>query len=623
MHERLQVSAIRRRLVPALLWGVLLVLVQAALWVSPVLSKDDTPIPYTLRFDAEDAVLAEFEAPLREVSLSVSLSDNPPRTRPALNRRLEQDVERFVRLLRSRGYYQADVSYRLEKAGADGSDVVAAFRIEPGTLFLIEEVLIAADGEAPDDASDSLLTELGLDLGAPATAQSVLVGQTSLERHYRRNGHPIAKVTDRTTTIVPERHTMRVTYRVQRGPKAIFGAALFNGLEQVETAYVEQQITWQPGQDYDVSLVEDFQRRLVQTGLFESAVVAPVTDGFSETSSDDSPVSTDIRVTVQERPHRSLGFGASYSTSIGPTARAFWEHRNLFGQAERFRSALILSPIERGVDVTFRKPYFLQDDQAFLTQGDFKEVTSDAFDERRAEAFVGVERRLSETWSATIGPTLDLISQESDTVSESEVVLLGVRGNLKRDNTDNLLNPTRGGRLDLALSPYQDVMSSADPFVSAAVVGSRYLQIDGDGDFVLAGRAKIGAILGTELADVPASKRFYAGGGGSVRGYGFQRLGPLDGSLDPIGGRSILEFGAELRFKVTEEFGIVPFVEAGNVYLEDVPPLAEFDLRWGAGIGVRYFTEFGPIRFDVAVPIDQRENIDDPFQLYVSLGQAF
>lgn len=581
------------------------------------------PLSYSVVFQAADSALADFEANLREISLSVTLIDEPPKTQPGLKRRAEQDVERIFKLLRSRGHYDASVSFRILTDADLNTTHRVVFEFDPGPIYLIEEVLVVEDDRAPVPASEEVLKQLGLDLGAPATAQSIISAQTALERFFRRAGRPIAKVEKRTTKIVPERHSMRVTYKVQRGPTATFGMTVYEGLEGVEEKYLGRQVPWQFGDTYDARLIEEFQRKLVQSGLFESVLVAPVTDGIADAESDLEPVPVNVRVTVQERPHRSLGFGASYSTSIGPAARAFWEHRNIFGQAERFRGALVLSPVERGVDLTYRKPFFLREDQAFLAQGDFKDVTSDAFDERHAEAFAGVERRLSDTWTATVGPTVDLISQESESVRESEVVLLGFRGNLNWDSTDNLLNPTRGGRIDLALSPYKVAISSGDPFLSTAVVGSTYLQIDNDGDFILAGRTKLGAIIGAELVNVPAGKRFYAGGGGSVRGYGFQRLGPLDGSLDPTGGRSVLELGAEMRFKVTEDFGIVPFMEAGNVYVEDIPPLGESDLRWGAGIGVRYFTEFGPIRFDVAVPIDQRENIDDPFQLYISLGQAF
>ena len=137
----------------------------------------------------------------------------------------------------------------------------------------------------------------------------------------------------------------------------------------------------------------------------------------------------------------------------------------------------------------------------------------------------------------------------------------------------------------------------------------------------LAGWGRIGSIFGDQSADIPATKRLYGGGGGSVRAFGYQMLGPLDASGDPLGGRSQLELGLELRGRITEKIGGVVFVEGGNVYEDPVPDLGE-EFLWGAGVGLRYFTDLGPIRVDVALPVNPREE-DDDFQVYVSLGQAF
>ena len=134
-------------------------------------------------------------------------------------------------------------------------------------------------------------------------------------------------------------------------------------------------------------------------------------------------------------------------------------------------------------------------------------------------------------------------------------------------------------------------------------------------------RASVGSIVGSSRSNVPRSKRFFAGGGGSIRGFGYQEAGPEDDSGDPIGGRSLFEASGEFRFKVTDSIGMVAFVDAGNVYETNYPDLSE-DLYVGAGLGLRYYTGFGPVRFDVGVPVTERGNAD-AFQIYISLGQAF
>jgi translocation and assembly module TamA len=138
---------------------------------------------------------------------------------------------------------------------------------------------------------------------------------------------------------------------------------------------------------------------------------------------------------------------------------------------------------------------------------------------------------------------------------------------------------------------------------------------------VIAARAKLGSIAGADTDSVPASERFYAGGGGSIRGYGYQQVGPVDSNGDPTGGRSLFEVGLETRFRVWGPIGLVTFVEAGDVY-ESVYPAPFQSVLVGAGFGLRYFTAVGPIRVDLAFPLDRRPG-DDPFQFYVSIGQAF
>lgn len=152
--------------------------------------------------------------------------------------------------------------------------------------------------------------------------------------------------------------------------------------------------------------------------------------------------------------------------------------------------------------------------------------------------------------------------------------------------------------------------------------GSAYYSLDAEHRYILAGRAKIGSLIGESRNSVPADKRFYAGGGSSIRGYPFQKVGPLDDNGDPIGGRSLLEVSGEFRARVWGNFGVVPFIDGGTVYNSVVPNLTD-TVRWGAGLGLRYYTAIGPVRVDLATPLNPRKDVDDPIQFYISLGQSF
>ena len=190
------------------------------------------------------------------------------------------------------------------------------------------------------------------------------------------------------------------------------------------------------------------------------------------------------------------------------------------------------------------------------------------------------------------------------------------------DSSGNLLDPSRGGRVILQLAPFQDIETTDLNFLKSRITATRYLRLLKAPSLVLAGRASLGVINGTSLLDIPPDERFYAGGGGSIRGYAYQSVGPLDEGDDPIGGRSVLELSAELRFMLTDRIGMVTFLDGGSAFASTFPDSSE-DLQWAAGLGFRYFTPIGPLRLDVGFPLDRRTEIDDAFQIYVSIGQAF
>ncbi len=135
----------------------------------------------------------------------------------------------------------------------------------------------------------------------------------------------------------------------------------------------------------------------------------------------------------------------------------------------------------------------------------------------------------------------------------------------------------------------------------------------------IAGRARVGSIVGAARDDIAPSRRYYSGGGGSVRGFGYQQLGPKDIDDKPVGGRSLTEFALEARYRLGN-YGIVPFFDAGRVGEASTPSIK--NMRYGAGIGVRYYTNFGPFRIDVATPINRQPG-ESKIALYISIGQAF
>ena len=244
----------------------------------------------------------------------------------------------------------------------------------------------------------------------------------------------------------------------------------------------------------------------------------------------------------------------------------------------------------------------------------------DAYDRFSTEIAAGVAYQFTREQSASAEVSLDYEDVEDffHPLGQRHL-LLSTPLQYVFDNRDNKLDPKRGFRALAFAEPTYDFLTGA-AFVKFKGDVSTYKALDAAGKFVLAGRVSAGSILGASVEDIPADRRFYVGGGGSVRGYEYQGIGPKDPEGNPIGGRSYMELSGELRVQVTETIGIVPFIDAGTVSEGEFLQSARFQV--GAGVGLRYLTPFGPLRIDAAVPVNPEPG-DPDFAIYAGIGQAF
>jgi translocation and assembly module TamA len=212
-------------------------------------------------------------------------------------------------------------------------------------------------------------------------------------------------------------------------------------------------------------------------------------------------------------------------------------------------------------------------------------------------------------------------SRIKDDTGTNNFFLNGPTATIAYDTSDDLLNPTHGVRLSFGGEALPTWLGSSEDVYTLNSNASGYLNLAGKGDLVLAGRLGVSSAFGSSLEDLPADRRLYAGGGGSVRGYEFRSISPENSDGDEIGGRSAITGSIELRYRFLGDYGIVPFFDAGTVSRDATPNFDE-PIQYAAGIGFRYYTSFGPIRADIAVPLNPRHD-DDPVAFYISIGQAF
>jgi translocation and assembly module TamA len=568
-------------------------------------------VSYTTYIQLEGVKDSALITNLRAVSQLVKLEDHPPPTEAALRRRAEDDLPRLKEVVQATGYWTPQLSYMLEPKD-DSTRVVVV--IDPGPLFHLASVTFRGpSGEALPFLDQLGPSAFGLTIGGPALSAPVAAAERQIVETYARNGHPFAKVLDHRAVVDVAKDTMSVTYTVDPGPEAHFGPVTIEGLDRVDRAYVDARIAWHQGELYDARAVEKARQDLVKSGLFSAVRIS---HGDAPDAAGQVAMSIDL---VEGRP-RSIGAGVAYNTTLGVGAQAFWEHRNLFGGAENLRVTAGVAQRQLGLALAFRKPDFIDRNQDLLANAALLQENTDAFRSLREQVFLGIERPLLPSITVDGGVSFEHANVQGSVTGNEDYTLLGTPLLLRRDTTDDLLDPTIGSRQTLTLIPYHGLSGPNLNFVTSRIEERDYERLNDTGRLVLAGFAAFGSIFGATRDEIPADKRLYAGGAGSVRGYAFQRAGPLGPADVPLGGISSVELGLELRYRITETIGIAPFVEGGNVYPHSVPD--SLTLLYGAGIGLRYYTLIGPVRVDLATPFTRRPG-DDPIQFYISIGQAF
>lgn len=550
----------------------------------------------------------ELLATLQQTSRLISLQDQPPATRAGLSRRAESDLDSFAKVLRSEGFFRPEVTFAIDVSGSPARVDVS---VDTGPLYLLSDYAITYQPEAPDLPAD--IEELGLHIGMRAQSAPIVDAQAQLLGDLARLGHPLASVIDRTATVDHEQTLLSVDLRIDPGPRVTFGEVTITGLKSVDARFIRRRIPWQRGMPWDQQQIDALRDTLDASQLFINLAIVPA-------ATPDPDGSLPINVNVREGKRRSIGVGANYSTSEGAEAITFWEHRNLFGSGERLRISATIGEIQQKAAARFRLPGFGRLDQDFVSSIEAGREDTDAFRSVGVDTSAGIERRIGDNWQVFAGGLLDFSEVEDDD-GTAQTKLIGTPVRVTRDTTDDLLDATSGTRITVGTTPLFGRHRGQVSFLVNEVNAAAFLSVPKQDRVVLAGRLRLGSIVGESTGNIPADRRFFAGGGGSVRGYELQSVGPLDTDGDPIGGRSVVEVGLEARLRLTDTIGIVPFVEGGQVFDDSIPDFSQEPL-WAAGLGLRYFTAVGPIRLDVATPINGRSR-DDSFQFYISIGQAF
>ncbi len=552
---------------------------------------------------------ADLVKELRQVA-EFSAFERFPQTKFLFRRRARKYVPDLKSILSSHGYYGAQIDVQIQQDNRENLEVV--YDIEPGPLYKVNDIEVRIK-DIPPSARKSLTypkpDELNLGKGDVAAANAIRSARAELKTLLRKQGFAFAETPQVEVSVDDKQSTVDVVLTASAGPLIRFGETVFEGLERVEEPFVRNKIPWQPGDLYDPEKVRRLRQRLVRTHLFSLVQV--------QRDTAEPRKRIPMRVELTESDPRTVSAGVGYTSDRGMGVRTSWEHRNLKGRGERLRFALDISQMFQEFETRYRKPWFLREEQSLLLDGALTREDTDAYESSSATVSAQIERSLSPRLTIATGPALTgthLIEEDTD-----DFVLLSWPLRLEWDCRDDVLDPTEGWRLSAAYTPFKEVASGDLLFHKSVVSAHSYIGIGSSLVFAL--RSRLGAIWGEEAGAVPANERFYAGGGGSVRGYPFQDIGPRREG-EAIGGRSLAEVSAELRWRTTKNIGWALFLDGGNVYRGGITDI-DGDLAWGTGLGFRYYTPVGPLRLDVGFPLSERDHVHDSFQIYLSLGQAF
>ena len=649
--------------------------------------------PQSYKVDMASTGDSDMNATLKATSDLIILRRTAPVGPFGLIGRARSDLGRLKTVLESYGYYQSYVDISVDglplddptlggeltkKAKGDDAHIKITFSIGP--LYHVRKVEV--EGDIPQQLKDAF----ELKTGAPAVAATVLAEGEKLQTALQDEGYAFATVDPPVAQEIPAERVLDVSFHATTGPKVQIGTIHFRGLKRMQENFVRRRLLLHQGEIYGAEKVERARKDLLALGVFTSVTVQI---GKSADSAGQVPITFRVR----ERLLHAVSVNGAYSTDLGGSTGVTWTHRDLTGKADQLSfSANVINigaKAAKSLGYDLNAKYLLPEwghrDQTLQLAVQALNQSLQAYDQKALILGATVNRKLSSIWSVSVGltGTIERIGQEGNTVltgcspapigcttlDPERQTPIGGLACTPEDvcsqqifttdllythyellaipigvlyNTTGLDSPiedaTHGIRASLTETPTLSFGNGTAKFFITQASISYYLdlhdiRLTGDpGRSLMAFRALGGLAQGAGQLSLPPDQRFYAGGSGTIRGYRYQSVGPTFYNGDPAGGTAINAGSVEYRQRIGKSLGFAVFVDGGQVSAH-VNPL-EASLRFGAGVGARYYTPIGPIRLDVAIPIHRRKAepaqgttpaqlADDAFEIYIGLGQAF
>lgn len=518
-------------------------------------------------------------------------------------------ADRVTRALRSEGYYAA----RVETVQND-NPLRPTIRVRTGALYGFSTITLDFPNLTRAPARTAAEEAFTLQSGDPVSAEAVILAERNVVTVLQERGYPDARALDREIIVDHAVETATGAFQFDAGAFARFGALRIAPESALRASVIARLAPFEQGEPVTRSEIGEYTSRLrALPGVASAAVTLGEPTGAESRA---------IVIDVEAGPRHVLELGAGYSTSDGPGIEGELTRNNLYRGAETLTLSARLAQIDSVAGIRLDIPHWRQYAQTLTFNLQAEAERTDAYDRDAITTSVGLTRELSPQLAVSLGLLAETarIDEAATTLATHSGALNLVAGSLGVvwDTRDDALDPHDGYRLEGVVEPALLLDTGVATFYKGVVRASAYHSF---GDrWVLAGRAALGTILNADAAEIPADRRFYAGGGGSARGFDFQALSPVGPTGAPFGGVSLLELSGELRWRYSPRLGFAGFVDAAAAGGNPDPDFSA--LRAGIGAGIRYYTGFGPVRLDVATPLDRRDG-ETPVQIYISIGQSF
>lgn len=583
------------------------------------------PVRYTVDLKT-DNLDKDLKDALSDSSMLVADKKKPVSGDLGVVIKARDDRDRLIATLYEKAHYGAVVTVTVNGTDLDAlppnptfsrtQPVAVTVSVDPGPVFTLGRISLLGDAAGRDPA------QYGLVPGGDAGSLTILKAGDKIVADFKNEGHPLAKQTKRDVIADHATHTVDVSLRVDSGPVAPFGNVGVTGQKSVDPDFIKTYARINEGRPYSPNELKKASDRLRKLGVFSSVTIREA-DKLAPDGS------IPMTIEVSEGKQRYFGVGAQYSTIDGIGLQGYWGHRNLTGRADSLRIEGSVSRIGESTDVgqldysagvTYVRPATFYPSATFTAGLKMQSLHPDAYDADTVTASASLAYELSDQDTISAGGEISYEQDSTDAYGDQNYLTVAIPLEYVRDTRDNKLDPTEGYRASISAKPSYEALGGT---VFSSIEGSisGYQGIGANNNVVFAGKLSLGSLLGANsVADIPATRRFYAGGGGSVRGYAYQEISPYNSNGDALGGSAYATASLEARVKITDTIGIVPFIDVGSVTDSTFPDFS--DLRIGAGVGLRYATPFGPIRLDVAVPLKKYPD-GTAYGIYAGIGQSF